>query len=262
MAGGRGRGRRGGQTVATGENIDIQTTISFMEAAKGVTKTMKFKAMVDCGTCTGSGMKTGTKKKQCGRCGGTGQRVHFMAGGFQMGSPCESCSGTGVVIPPGNECRSCQGEGVEQQTREVPVDIPAGVDDSMAISVPGEGHSAPSAGLPSGTKTRRGDLIIHIRVGQHPKFTRDGADILYTATIPMTTGLLGGVIKVPTLDGDVEMRVPTGTNTGDRITMSGKGMKKINSRYGGVGDLKITFKLNMPKYVYCTTYLNRYTNGQ
>lgn len=234
----------------TGENIDIQATISFMEAAKGTTKTIRISPAVNCGTCTGSGMKQGTKKKQCGRCGGTGQRVHFMAGGFQMAATCESCAGSGVVIPPGKECNSCHGNGVVRETKEMPVVIPGGVDDSMAISVPGEGDAPATAGLPSGAKTRRGDLIIHIRVQKHSQFNRDGANILYTASIPMTTALLGGIIRVPTLEGDVELRVPTGTSSGDRITMSGRGMKKVNSRYGGNGDLRVEFKVVMPKYAH------------
>jgi molecular chaperone DnaJ len=92
-------------------------------------------------------------------------------------------------------------------------------------------------------------LYIFIRVAPDPKFARSGSDILYTASIPLTTAVLGGEINVPTLDGTVRVRVPTGTGTGDKITLSGMGMKKIGSRKGAKGDLRVEFKVSMPKYL-------------
>lgn len=94
-----------------------------------------------------------------------------------------------------------------------------------------------------------GDLFVHIRVAPDPKFGRSGADILYTAAIPLTTAALGGEINVPTLDGDVRVRVPTGTGTGDKITLTGMGMSRIGGRRGATGDLRVEFKVQMPKYL-------------
>jgi len=252
--GGR-RGSRGkspfASEVLVGEDINVETTISFMDAAKGATKEMRFKALLSCNTCSGSGMKPGTSKKACGRCGGTGTRVHFMRGGFQMAATCESCGGNGLITPVGSECTTCHGHGVTKETRTVSIDIPAGVDDGMRLRVSDEGDAPPSSSAASESgnppKTKRGDLFVHISVEPHPKFGRKGEDILYTSIIPLTTALLGGVVKIPTLDGEVDLRVPTGTNTGDRIVMSGMGMKKIGARRGAAGDLKIEFKVNMPK---------------
>jgi molecular chaperone DnaJ len=222
-----------------------------MEAAKGTTIDINVAPKVKCKKCSGTGMKNGTRKKECGRCGGTGTRVHFMRGGFQMAATCDACGGNGVVTPPGSECPSCDGEGVVTEKSTVNVSIPPGVEDGMRMRVAGEGDAPPTGTASDGKnvpKAKRGDLFVHIVVEPHPKFQRQGSDILYTATIPLTTALLGGIVKIPTLDGEVELRVPTGTNTGDRIVMSGMGMKKLQGgRRGGSGDLKIEFKVNMPK---------------
>lgn len=252
--GGRGRARAGRRSPFTaetivGENVEVAATISFMDAAKGATKSIKVNPLVNCGTCSGSGLKTGTKKKECGRCGGTGTRVHIMAGGFQMAATCEFCGGQGLVTPPGAECGGCHGNGVMRESRTVQVDIPPGIEDGMRMRVSGEGDAVPADARESpAQKTKRGDLFVHIRVAPHPQFGRKGADVMYTATIPLTTALLGGTVKVPTLEGEVDLRVPSGTNTGDKITMSGMGMKKIGSgRRAGNGDLRVEFKVNMPK---------------
>ncbi|KAI5854264.1 hypothetical protein BZA05DRAFT_393694 [Tricharina praecox] len=250
-AAGGGGGRRGRSPFAenmVGPDIRAQATISFMQAAQGTRLDIRINPQVHCGTCTGSGLKSGTKTKQCGRCGGTGTRVHFMRGGFQMAATCDSCSGTGKIIPPGSECKTCDGNGMVHETRTINVDIPAGVEESMQLHVAGEGDAPPATPGVSSGKTKRGDLYIHLVIEPHPKFARKGSDILHTTTIPLTTALLGGVIKIPTLDGDVDLKVPNGTNTGDTITMPGRGMKKFSqSRRGGYGDLKIEFKVNIPK---------------
>jgi len=245
-------GRRGKSPFedCIGADIQVQATISFMDAARGTPLEIRIEPQVQCGTCTGSGLKAGTKTKECGRCGGTGTRVHFMRGGFQMAATCDSCSGTGSIIPPGSECKSCDGSGVVHETRTVNIDVPAGVEEGMRIRVSGEGEAPPATpGVPGG-RSRRGDLYVHIVVEPHPKFSRKGSDILHTSTIPLTTALLGGVIKIPTLDGNVDLKVPSGTNTGDTITISGRGMKRLNQgRRGGNGDLKIEFKVKMPNFL-------------
>ncbi|KAH0058262.1 hypothetical protein KCU60_g23552, partial [Aureobasidium melanogenum] len=94
-----------------------------------------------------------------------------------------------------------------------------------------------------------GDLYVFVRVAPDPKFSRNGSDVLYTASIPLTTAILGGEIPIPTLDGEVKVKVATGTATGDRITLSGMGMRKLNSRRGNNGDLRVEYKVQMPKYL-------------
>lgn len=167
-----------------------------------------------------------------------------------MASTCNACGGQGVTIPKGKECRTCSGDGVVKEKKTITVDIPGGIEDGMRLRLDREGD-APATGQAANPEARStpGDLYVLIRVSTDPKFTRSGADILYTATIPLTTALLGGEVKIPTLDGDVNVKVATGTGTGDKITLGGRGMKKLQGKWGGSGDLKVEFKVNMPKYL-------------
>ena len=251
FTGGKG-GRRGrsAQEILVGENIEVQVNISFMDAAKGVTKNITITPLVQCGTCSGDGMKKGTSRQTCKRCGGSGQRVHVMQQGFHMASTCDACGGKGVTIPRGSECTPCSGNGVVRQRKTVEVDIPGGVDDGMRLRVSGEGD-APPTGTAAEPKTRsqRGDLYVFIRVAPDSRFNRSGADILYSATIPITTALLGGEVRVPTLGSDVKVKVATGTGTGDKITLGGKGMRRLGGSGSASGDLRVEFKVQMPKYL-------------
>ena len=251
----RGRGgAKGGapfqEEIMVGENIEVQTNISFMDAAKGVQKDIAITPLVQCKTCTGSGLKKGTTRGQCKSCDGTGSRIHFMQGGFQMASTCGTCGGTGVQIPKGAECGTCRGNGATRERRTVTVDIPGGVEDGMRLRVMGEGDFPPTgqATNPS-ARTEKGDLYVFIRVAPDAKFSRNGSDVLYTASIPLTTAVLGGEISIPTLDGEVKVKVATGTATGDKITLSGMGMKKLSARRASNGDLRVEFKVAMPKYL-------------
>lgn len=248
------RGRSGGSpfqqdTVLVGDNIDVQTSISFMEAAKGASKTFTITPLTTCKTCTGSGLKSGAKRSECKACGGTGTRVHFVQSGFQMASTCSACGGQGITIPRGSECGTCSGNGVVRERRSINVDIPAGIEDGMRLRIDGEGDAAPTGGASGSVKSSRGDLYVHVKVAPDPRFSRSGSDVLYTAAIPLTTAILGGEVKIPTLDGDVNVKIATGTATGDKITLPGKGMRKIQSRRAGNGDLKVEFKVTMPKYL-------------
>ncbi|KAJ4288434.1 mdj1 protein precursor [Kalmusia sp. IMI 367209] len=235
--------------ILVGDNIEVQTNISFMDAAKGVSKDIYITPMVECKTCTGSGLKKGAKKTECKSCGGTGQRVTSM-GGFHMSATCSSCGGSGMAVPRGSSCGTCGGDGAVKERKTITVDIPGGVEDGMRLRVNGEGD-APLTGHAMGANVRgtKGDLYVLIRVASDPKFKRSGSDILHTATLPLTTAVLGGEIKVPTLDGEVMVKVPTGSGTGDKVTLSGMGMKVLSGRRNAKGDLKVEFKVNMPKYL-------------
>ncbi|OOF99627.1 hypothetical protein ASPCADRAFT_203399 [Aspergillus carbonarius ITEM 5010] len=249
-----GRGRRSPfQEILVGEDIEVQTSISFMEAAKGTSKDIVITPLKECGTCNGDGLKKGAKRSQCRQCNGSGTRVHMMQGGFQVAATCDACGGAGMTVPRGSECGSCKGNGVVRDRKTVQVDIPGGVEDGMRLRVTGEGDAPPTgtAAAP-GSRTQRGDLYVSIRVSPDHRFSRSGSDILYTASIPLTTALLGGEVTVPTLDGEVKVKVGTGTGTGDRITLTGMGMKKLSGRsraFTPTGDLKVEFKVAMPKYL-------------
>lgn len=249
-------GRRGArsnpfqQEILVGDNIEVQASISFMEAAKGTSKTISITPLTACGTCTGSGLKTGTQRSPCKSCNGTGTRLHFMQGGFQMASTCGTCDGTGTTIPKGSECRTCSGNGVVRERKTITVDIPAGIEDGMRLRVDGAGDAPPTGkSADPNARTQRGDLYVFVRVAKDPKFSREGSNILYTANIPLTTALLGGQVTIPTLDGSVNVKVATGTNTGDKMTLTGMGMKRLGARRGGSGDLRVEYRVNMPKYL-------------
>ena len=253
-AGGARRGRRGAgpfqEEIMVGENIEVQTNISFMDAAKGVQKDIGITPLVQCKTCTGSGLKKGVSRNECKTCDGTGTRVHFMQGGFQMASTCGTCGGSGVSVPRGGECGTCKGNGAVRERKTVTVDIPGGVEDGMRLRVMGEGDHPPTGqAVNPKARTEKGDLYVFIRVAPDTKFSRSGSDVLYTAAIPLTTAVLGGEITIPTLEGDVKVKVATGTGTGDKVTLSGMGMKKLNSRRGTNGDLRVEYKVQMPKYL-------------
>jgi molecular chaperone DnaJ len=233
-----------------GDNIDVQTTVSFMEAAKGASKSIPITPLVTCKTCSGNGLKPGTKRSECKTCGGTGTRVFNVAGGFQMASACTSCGGQGVTIPRGSECKPCSGNGVVRERKTINVDIPGGIEDGMRLRLDREGDAPVTGNSPHvGATTFPGDLYVFVKVATDPKFSRSGSDVLYTATVPLTTAMLGGEVSVPTLDGEVKVKIATGTGTGDKITLSGMGMKKLQGRRTGSGDLKVEFKIAMPKYL-------------
>lgn len=249
----RGRGGRGSpfqEEILVGENIEVQTNISFMDAAKGCAKEIHITPSVKCKTCDGKGLKKGATRSPCKSCDGSGTRVHFVQGGFQMASTCSACGGQGVTIPRGSECGTCKGDGAVRERRTVSVDIPGGVEDGMRLRVSGEGDFPPTGQAANpGARSAKGDLYVFIRVAPDPKFSRQGSDVLYTANIPLTTAILGGEIKIPTLDGEAKVKIATGTSTGDRITLSGMGMKRLASRRATNGDLKVEFKVQMPKYL-------------
>ncbi|KAI1437574.1 putative mitochondrial DnaJ chaperone [Xylaria sp. CBS 124048] len=233
-----------------GDRIEVQTNISFMEAANGTSKTITIHPLLVCDTCSGSGMKPGTKRSQCRACGGTGSQVHYIQGHFQMASTCSSCKGSGQEIPRGSNCKSCSGNGVVKGRKTLVVNIPAGIEDGMKLRLDGEGDAPVVDGaVPPGARLERGDLYVLVRVAADPKFKRSGSDILYTANIPLTTALLGGEVTVPTLGDEVSIKVATGTNTGDKITLAGLGMKKLGSRRNATGDLKVEFRVAIPKYL-------------
>lgn len=221
-----------------------------MDAAKGTNKDIYITPLVQCRTCSGSGLKKGQSRSACKKCGGTGTRVHFMQAGFQMASTCDSCGGQGVTIPRGATCNTCSGNGVVRERKTVNLDIPGGVEDGMRFRVANEGDAPPTgAAANPGARSMTGDLYVFVRVSPDSKFGRSGADVLYTATIPLTTAVLGGEVNIPTLDREVKVKVATGTGTGDKITLGGMGMKKLGDRRGTSGDLRVEFKIAMPKYL-------------
>lgn len=225
---------------ARGGDINASVTISFMEACKGTSRTINVTPVVKCGTCTGSGLKPGAKRSTCTSCGGSGARTFVLDSGFQMASTCPTCSGTGTTVPRGSQCGECAGVGQLRARKSVQIDIPAGVEDGMTLNIPEAGDAALS------TRGRPGDLHVRIGVSASKLFRRQGPHLHHEARVPLHTALLGGRVRVPTLDGEVDVRVPGGTQHGEEMVLKSRGVKSV---YGGVdkGDLFVKFSVQLPR---------------
>ncbi|ODV89393.1 hypothetical protein CANCADRAFT_4016 [Tortispora caseinolytica NRRL Y-17796] len=243
--GGSGRRSANMHRVYRGEDIEVSTVLSFLEAAKGKSQTITYSALTQCTTCEGSGLKPGRSRTTCGSCGGTGTQSQLLAGNFHVSTTCSECGGSGVVINRSDACSTCHASGVVHESRSTVINIPPGVEDGVLLRVPREGD-APDILKSSGMRLENGDLFVRVRVRPHKHFRRDGSTLLYTAEIPMTTAALGGRIRVPTLDGEVDLTVPSGTQSGASITIPGRGLPK-GPRGTSAGDMKVNFDVKIKR---------------
>lgn len=242
----RGRSRSGGMPVYKGDDVEISTTVSLEDVARGVAKEVEYSTLDDCGTCHGSGLKAGKSKKTCPSCNGSGTTVHIVQGGFQMAATCSTCSGSGVIIPRSSQCGTCHSRGVVNNTKKTVIDIPAGVPDGIRLRLSNEGDS-PDVASDANVRKLKGDLYIRIKVRTHPTFQRERSDLLYTVNIPMTTAALGGKIEVPTLlKGKIRLNIPQATQSGMVITVPEEGLP-VSDRKGKHGDYKVTVKVKVLK---------------
>lgn len=234
--GGRTRSSGGGQK---GSNIRIKLKLSLEEIEKGVTKKIKVKKRIKCDTCSGSGAKDSNSVKTCGTCHGSGyvrQVKNTFLGQMQTTGPCPTCHGKGKQITA--NCTSCRGEGNVMGEETIAIDIPAGMEDGMQLSMRGKGN----AGSNNGTN---GDLLISIEEKNHEFFTRDGQNIIYDLFVNFADVVLGNNIKVPTLNGTVKIKIPAGTQSGKIFRLKGKGLPAVNSY--GKGDQLIHINVWTPK---------------
>lgn len=231
-----GRGRRGGASGVgpqRGADIESQLSLSFEEAAHGLTTSLHLTADAVCSSCTGSGARPGTSPKMCSACGGRGS-VANNQGPFAMSSPCRSCGGKGNIIE--YPCSTCRGNGIERRPREVNVRIPAGVDNGQRIRLKGRGTPGRNGGP-------AGDLFVECRVAPHAVFAREGLTLLVRIPISYTEAVLGATITVPTLsDGEVTLRLKPGTQSGSRHRVKGKGISNAKD----TGDLIVTVEVAVP----------------
>ncbi len=236
---GGGFGGGGARTAksSVGEDIQREMTLSFMDAAKGCKKTFSYTRNEPCASCGGTGAKGGTAFSTCGKCQGRGivqQVQNTMFGRTIRQMPCPDCAGTGKIIQ--EKCPDCKGKGSQRKETTVSFDIPAGVDTNSYIRKKGFGQAAPNGGTP-------GDLIIVFRIEPHKLFTRDKFDLRLDLPISYKTAVLGGTVKVPTIDDTFEFTVPEGTQSGTVFTLRGKGIK---SARGGTGNLILRVIVEIP----------------
>ena len=230
-----GGGRRGGRRVQKGSDVRCDLTLDLLEAARGVSKRVKFNRHQRCATCNGSGAKPGSKPETCRYCGGHGQVVQS-SGIFRVQTTCPSCRGAGSTVK--HPCEACRGEGYVLSQVEREVSIPAGVDDQTRLRITGEGDPSPNGG-PSG------DCYCFISVKEHPLFHREGQHLICKLPITYSQAALGATVEVPTLEGREEMDIPAGTQPGDVLKLRGRGMPDPRRR--GVGDLLVEVAIEIPK---------------
>ena len=222
-----------------GENVRATVNLSFEEAAFGCEKEVTVARIEKCTDCGGSGCAAGTTPEVCPDCNGTGtvrttQRTPF--GMAQTTGQCSRCGGRGKIIH--QPCKTCRGMGNIRRQHKIKVNVPAGIDDGQTISKPGQG-SAGSNGGPAG------DLLVTVIMRPHARFERDGTSVLLSENISFAQAALGAEIEVPTLDGNVKLTIPEGTQTGSTFRMRGKGIPYL--RGSGRGDQFVTVNVVTPK---------------
>ena len=205
-----------------GADIGYMMELDLEEAVAGIEKRIEIPTMASCEPCNGSGSEDG-KIDTCATCHGRGQ-VRMQRGPFQMQAPCPHCGGAGKTIV--NPCKHCDGAGRVEEDKTLQVKIPAGVDNGDRIRLAGEGEAGPS-GMPPG------DLYVEVRVRPHALFQRDGDDLHCEVPIRISQAALGDTVRVPTLGGEAELRIPAETQSGKVFRLRDKGVKSVRSRAPG-----------------------------
>ena len=222
--GGGGR-RGGGPQVFRGADLGYELKLDLEKAVAGDDVKIDVPTQVTCETCKGSGAKKGSEPVQCTTCGGVGQ-VRMQQGFFSIQQTCPACKGAGTTIA--DPCKDCHGRGRVRKTRTLAVKVPAGVDDGDRIRLSGEGEAGRNGGPP-------GDLYVEIRVKPHKLFERDGSNLSCEVPVSIAVATLGGEVELPTLDGNVALKVPPGTQSGKVFRLRGKGVRTV--RDARLGDL-------------------------
>ncbi|HMU45350.1 MAG TPA: molecular chaperone DnaJ [Chitinophagaceae bacterium] len=222
----KGRGAQRARGVR-GSNLRVKLKLTYEEIAKGVTKNIKVKKYVPCTTCGGSGAKDKGSVQTCGTCGGSGQvrKVqNTFLGQMQTVTTCPTCGGEGTTITA--KCGSCKGEGRVFGEETVSIDIPAGVQEGMQLSISGKGNAGERGGM-------AGDLIVLIEEEPHKELHREGLNVAYDLYLSFTDAVFGTQIEVPTIDGRAKIKIPAGTQSGKIFRLKGKGFPAVNSYQKG-----------------------------
>jgi molecular chaperone DnaJ len=228
---------RGGP--AGGADVAAQVEVTLEEVLTGASRDVAFEAVSVCEHCHGNGAEPGTPIHTCETCGGAGEvrevsRTVF--GQLVRSGVCPTCGGQGKV--PESPCKECRGEGRVVRNRTWQLDVPAGIESGQRIRVGGAGH----AGEPGGPA---GDLYVHVVVADDERFDRQGQDLVSVAEVPATRAMLGGTVKVATLDGEQDVEVPAGSQPGEQVTLRGLGLPGL--RGGRRGDQRVVLDVFVPE---------------
>lgn len=233
----------GGQTrrrgPIRGDDLRLDLRLDFAEAIFGGEKEIKISHLETCTTCKGSGAKPGTRPRTCATCNGAGQvrratRTPF--GSFTQVAACPTCNGTGEVVE--DRCEVCGGSGHKQEAKKLKITVPPGVDNGTRLRVSGEGDAGQRSGPP-------GDLYVYLFVNDHQSFKRDGINILSDLKVSYLQAILGCELKVETVDGDMEVPIPTGTQPGTVLTLENRGVPRLGNPVAR-GNHLLTVKVDIP----------------
>lgn len=242
FGGGFGGGGRNPNAPQRGRDIQSSVSLTFEEAAKGCKKTIEVMRVMDCSECGGSGSAKGSSPQTCPDCGGRGvvsvqQRTPL--GVMSTQRTCSRCGGTGKIIT--NPCSKCNGKGKVRMKKKIDINIPAGIDNNQVVNVRGFGNDGSNGGP-------AGDLKVVVNIKKHAYFKRDGYDVWFDKHISIVEATLGADVQIPTLDGNVELHIPAGTQPGEIFTLKGnKGIQRLNAM--GRGDEHVRVIVDIPKTV-------------
>ncbi|WP_240411373.1 molecular chaperone DnaJ [Limosilactobacillus vaginalis] len=238
-----GGGRRQADPTAPRQGHDLQysMTLDFMDAVFGKTTTIKYERDAQCDVCKGSGAKPGKSPETCSRCHGSGVILTVRRtplGNIQTQTTCPECNGTGKIIKPEDQCTKCHGSGHIHERHELEVKVPAGIDDGQQMRLEHQGDAGENGGP-------YGDLYIVFRVTPSREFRRDGSTIYVDQDISFAQAALGDEVKVKTVHGDVNLKIPAGTQSETNFRLRGKGVPHLNGN--GNGDEHVTVHVHTPK---------------
>ena len=229
-------GQRNNERLKRGEDLKYEMSITLRDAYLGVKKEISYDTLVSCTSCSGTGSENKDGIGSCGSCRGSG-RIRASQGFFTVERTCPACGGSGQVIT--DPCRECNGEGRQRKNKNIEVSIPAGVEEGSRIRLAGEGTAGQNG-------AEDGDLYIFISIVSHELFDRDGTNIFCSVPISIYEASLGGSVEVPTVSGGrAKVKIPAGTQSGDQLRLSGKGMPALRSV--SFGDMIITLNVEIPK---------------
>jgi molecular chaperone DnaJ len=231
-------GHRG--TPRCGENIEVNVEVPLVRVLNGGEETVHIERPVLCQACHGSGAKAGAAPSSCARCGGTGKLVRTQRKGgvcLRQITTCPECAGRGTVIE--NPCPECGAKGEIHRDEPLTVHIPIGVEEGTVLRVPGRGMPADKPGLPPG------DLFVIVRIANDPRFERDGRDLYRVETIDVVDAVLGASIDVPTLEGQISLKVPAGTQPDSMLRLRRRGLPRFGD--GVRGDLYVRLRVHVPE---------------
>lgn len=230
----------GASPAPRGDDVEVELELAFAESVFGVTREVEVAADVACETCDGSGAAPGTGREQCPQCKGSGRmREVSSLGGFGQfirTSTCSVCRGRGTIVA--QPCATCHGTGRRRATRTVKVEVPAGIAGGQRLRLGGEGGAGAQGGRP-------GDLFVRVTVTPDDHFVRDGDDLIYRQDVTMVEAALGTTAYIPALDGDIELRLPPGTQPGEVKVYRNRGVPRLQGY--GRGDLKVVVNVQVPR---------------